>query len=1384
MGHHHFGSKHGIARVTLRRHARHTLHRAFVYTLIASLLLSIMPTTAFAQEGGNAVFLPNISGGLAEPNSEQPPDQPTPAPTDAPPTPPPPTPTPSPGETDPVEQELAKEFALPGEGTPFTSFDEVPANEIEAVLMAQAVADLPEPANAAGSNAADNDVDADGVPNHADNCPYQPNPPRNGEQPRICHEALVKKLDRLVFLHSRIFLPPDGLDSSLKHTQSRSRIHVMLHVWPNDNGVVLHPQQRANLENLGVKFLGYLPHNAYFVSLPRDLTTVQQIVTLEHVRGISALRPKDRVAPDVRVQGAENGRNSDGTMSFDVEFFADVPQADIEAQLTQAGLPFEHQYEHTYRVNLTKWDDLRRLAIQDWVRFIEDTPDPVFNRTQDGQALINGQHVSNTMGFRGQGIIVSMTETHLAEPITRTDMLGRVTLGNNPIFEGDQDEDNDHPQMVSGIMISDGGPFPDRAGLLPEAELISYSTAGLTLRAQHFGVNEEAHDDFGAILSNNSWGPSNCNKIGKYSKRGKFFDRAVYDVGIVIVYAAGNTRGPDGLFAEEGCEADLYSLPHPVAKNDISVGNWNINTNALASSSSAGPAEDERLKPDLVAPGQNIDTVGWDDTLETPNAIEGGGTSAASPVTSGVVGWLAESFLDQGIILDSIMPARYKAILTHTAKDVGPTGPDFMHGYGLIQADRAVRIAEQWSSWGREGVVDENTTQVVYTFDVTTPMAFYKATLAWDDEEGEHNSTVSLKNDLDLTLISPSGVIHRPYEIILPAGAVVDNGSVPCLVLACQDRLNNVEQVMALPAAGDWIEQGTWEAVVDTHRLVSDEQTFSLVLTPPCPVVLDNDVTLTGDIRCEGHLLEPTAVLMQTDNVNLNCDGHQIDGVSATLFGREGIYAGIRVMADDVTVRNCEIRRFDVGIKVGDINNSPDNALLRNNTLFNNGTIGIELIGDNHTARENGISQMVWSDGKGIMVRGDFVELDQNGFYTARTGGDQNTTVGILVQPGADSGTITGNGFSGFWWKGIRLRGGNVDKPINNFLIDANEFEGIELIPIELFGEAQGNTVSANIIQAYGNQQPAINVVAGDGVIPRNNTISGNFIIGFDNERQHGIFVTGADNTDVTGNDLYFVGQGIVETDAMDTLISGNEINPDLEPGDYLTTVGIQSTNSYTTTQIISNIIDLSGLGIVVNRPNDEAIVRDNIMNVALIGISLNEAEAASVTRNGVTSFISGIAVANSHQAALTDNGLNMRGLGIGIAVGFSDDMTINANTIISPSVGIRITGTASIAIQGNTINDPTNTGIIIKEDTEGVVEDNVINNSTLGIHYRSGIDAKLLENEVNSLAGGVGIRLGTGEAACPVNVDNILVQDNVLNGGALGVEVLCDVGTHTLINN
>jgi hypothetical protein len=136
-----------------------------------------MPKALMAQEGRTPLFLPMVSGGLGQASTDQDPHT-----------------------------------------GPFVGFDQIPENELETVLLAEASRELPEPTALAAppdNRAAADDWDADGVPNNADNCPHQPNPPINGSQPEFCGRALMGKINRFVFLHSRIFPPVEGLDPEL-----------------------------------------------------------------------------------------------------------------------------------------------------------------------------------------------------------------------------------------------------------------------------------------------------------------------------------------------------------------------------------------------------------------------------------------------------------------------------------------------------------------------------------------------------------------------------------------------------------------------------------------------------------------------------------------------------------------------------------------------------------------------------------------------------------------------------------------------------------------------------------------------------------------------------------------------------------------------------------------------------------------------------------------------------------------------------------------------------------------------------------------------------------------------------------------------------------------
>jgi len=144
--------------------------------------------------------------------------------------------------------------------------------------------------------------------------------------------------------------------------------------------------------------------------------------------------------------------------------------------------------------------------------------------------------------------------------------------------------------------------------------------------------------------------------------------------GSVVIFSAGN----------EGPQAESLRTPADRADsptNAFSVGSVNGNQPypwPISSFSSRGPGCNGQVKPEVVAPGQNV-----------RSAYPGGGftsldgTSMASPHVTGAVAILRQADPD----LDA---QTIKQILLDTARDLGPLGDDNKFGVGMIDIEQAL----------------------------------------------------------------------------------------------------------------------------------------------------------------------------------------------------------------------------------------------------------------------------------------------------------------------------------------------------------------------------------------------------------------------------------------------------------------------------------------------------------------------------------------------------------------------------------------------------------------------------------------------------------------------------------------------------------------------
>ncbi len=163
--------------------------------------------------------------------------------------------------------------------------------------------------------------------------------------------------------------------------------------------------------------------------------------------------------------------------------------------------------------------------------------------------------------------------------------------------------------------------------------------------------------------------------------------------GCAVIFSAGN-EGPT--VASLRTPGDRADSPY----NAFSVGSVDANgafPYPISSFSSLGPGCNDEIKPEVVAPGDNIRSSVPGSSYSTMS-----GTSMASPHVTGSVAVLRQ--VDPNLDVDTI-----KDILLTTAVDLGTTGEDNTYGMGIIDLEQAVIYASQGFGTVQGNVSDSGT---------------------------------------------------------------------------------------------------------------------------------------------------------------------------------------------------------------------------------------------------------------------------------------------------------------------------------------------------------------------------------------------------------------------------------------------------------------------------------------------------------------------------------------------------------------------------------------------------------------------------------------------------------------------------------------------------
>ncbi|MFM7727038.1 MAG: S8 family serine peptidase, partial [Flavobacteriales bacterium] len=223
-----------------------------------------------------------------------------------------------------------------------------------------------------------------------------------------------------------------------------------------------------------------------------------------------------------------------------------------------------------------------------------------------------------------------------------------------------------HGDMTSGIAVGAGNLDPTKAGMADGATLLVHDIDAGNDGYDHIYNCASYFNQYGAVITSTSYSQG-CNDYNTITQSGD--QLAIDNRQMTFVFSAGN-RGTGDCGYGAGTPWGTITGGFKIGKNTIACANLDP-YESLDNTSSRGPADDGRIKPDISSNGADQNSTDENNTYQV-----GGGTSAACPGIAGVAAQLyqAHKQLNNGALPEG---ALIKSVLLNTAQDLGNEGPDF-----------------------------------------------------------------------------------------------------------------------------------------------------------------------------------------------------------------------------------------------------------------------------------------------------------------------------------------------------------------------------------------------------------------------------------------------------------------------------------------------------------------------------------------------------------------------------------------------------------------------------------------------------------------------------------------------------------------------------------
>lgn len=626
---------------------------------------------------------------------------------------------------------------------------------------------------------------------------------------------------------------------------------------------------RAALDGAAEAVYDYLPYDSFVARMTPDAQA--DFAAREEVLFLGAYHPAFKLSTELPTEGVAD------------VLLVVYKDADLDAvlkTLESMGVPARawtdtSEWEDLAKVTLPaeRVAELAQLPDVAWIEPTYDTQDVLDNAASvaitmtgtttgysvgdkgvDGSSQVSSicDTGSNT---NGGSPTFSMVHEMLADP-TQSLTLGvanpnhrKVLMYYAPIeggVKGDNDDADGHGTHTSGTLAGNAG-AAGRDGNdgfnLAGKVMICDITTGFTFNILTNYANywDPAYAN-GARVNSNSWGSTHTNA---YTEKARQHDQYVWTHrDMNILRSMGNT-GPSGMIRPEAVAKSAFGVG--ATQNGAAMEN-------LASFSTRGPTADNRLKPEVVAPGDCL----MSSYLSSSTSYAClSGTSMSTPSMSGaatlVRDYLAKGFYPDGVAggaglnpstalvramlinsgkqmtgsgttasytpwMPSALPAAVTGPVNTALAAQGASFPNGAQGFGRVTLEDVLYFAgdarKLWIADEGAGLTTGGTaTFTLNVVDATIPL---EITLAWSDYPGAAGASPALVNDLDMTVLGPS---------LLPLnGNVLLNGE--SAALPVKDGTNVVEAVILRAPT-----PGTYTITITGASVANGPQPFALVAT-------------------------------------------------------------------------------------------------------------------------------------------------------------------------------------------------------------------------------------------------------------------------------------------------------------------------------------------------------------------------------------------------------------------------------------------------------------------------------------------------------------------------------------------------------------------------